>query len=48
MDEETFLPERQSEPDGSQLDGVVSHRVVEAFHKRQPDLKEDRDLFYFV
>ena len=44
-----LLPERQSEPDGSQLDRVVSHRVVEAFHKRQPDLKEDReDLFYFV
>lgn len=44
-----LLPKRQSEPDGSQLDGVVSHRVVEAFHKRQPDLKEDReDLFHFL
>lgn len=37
-----FLPKRECEPDGSQLDSVVFHWVAEAFHECYPDLLQKR------
>lgn len=38
QNKKTFLPKRECEPDGSQLDCVVFHWVAEAFHECYPDL----------